>query len=112
MMSFGLHLSSEAEQTIEDQLLWHESDERNGGSELAVRWLESLESALETLAEHPERHGFAAENGRWHPEFEIRQMRFKPWKTPSAWRVLYGIDPEQMIVTILQVRHEKRPPLF
>ncbi|GAA5127037.1 type II toxin-antitoxin system RelE/ParE family toxin [Luteolibacter yonseiensis] len=111
-MKFELRLSSEAERSIEDQQLWYEDDEKNGGIQLAKRWLDSLQTALTTLAEHPERHGFAPENGRWNPEIPIRQLRFKPWKTPSAWRVLYVVDPDLMSVTVLQIRHEKRPPLF
>jgi len=111
MMNHGLRLSSEAERCIEDQLQWYEADEKYGGVELADRWLELLEAALDTLSQHPERHGYAPENGRWMPEISIRQMRFKPWKTPSAWRVLDVIDEKARLVTVLQVRHEKRPLL-
>jgi plasmid stabilization system protein ParE len=108
-MDFELLLSAEAEQCIEDQLLWYEADETNGGAELADRWVDLLETALNTLRQHPERHGFAPENGRWLPDICLRQMRFKPWKTPSAWRILYVIDEESAQVTVLQVRHERRP---
>ena len=45
------------------------------------------------------------------PEISIRQMQLKPWKTPSAWRVLYVTDEEARLVTVVQVRHEKRPLL-
>lgn len=41
----------------------------------------------------------------------IRQIRFKPWKAPSAWRILYVIDDSARLVTVLQIRHEKRPLL-
>ena len=110
-MDYELWLSLEAERCIEDQLQWYEADEKNGGVELADRWLDLLEAALAMLSRHPEQHGFAPENGRWIPGISIRQMRFKPWKTPSAWRVLYVIDDEARLVTVLQVRHEKRPLL-
>ena len=89
MMNYELRLSSEAERCIEEQLQWYEAAEQDGGSELADRWFDLLEAALEALGQHPERHGFAPENGRWMPEIAIRQMRFKPWKTSSAWRILY-----------------------
>ena len=92
MTDFELRLSSEAERCIEEQLLWYEADENHGGAELADLWMGLLETTLETLKQHPERHGFAPENGRWKPDIPIRQMRFKPWKTPSAWRILYVID--------------------
>lgn len=110
-MIYGLRISSEAERCIEDQLQWYETDEKNGGPELADRWMELLEAALDILCRHPERNGFAPENGRWMPEISIRQMRLKPWKTPSAWRILYVIDEKAKLVTVLQVRHEKRPLL-
>lgn len=110
-MDHELRLSPEAERCIEEQLHWYEADEKNGGVELADRWLDLLEAALDELSLHPERHGFAPENGRWMSGVSIRQMRFKPWKTPSAWRILYVTDDEAKLVTVLQVRHEKRPLL-
>ena len=108
MKNDELRLSTEAERSIEAQLQWYEADAMNGGVELAERWLDLLEAALATLSQHPERHGFAPENRRWIPEISIRQMRFKPWKSPSAWRVLYVIDETARLVSVLQVRHEKR----
>jgi plasmid stabilization system protein ParE len=111
MKEFALRLSSEAERCIEEQLLWHEADDANGGIELADRWMEMLEAALERLRKHPERHGFAPENGRWRADISIRQMRFKPWKTPSSWRILYVMDEKASQVTVLQIRHERRPLL-
>jgi plasmid stabilization system protein ParE len=110
-MDHESRIAPEAERCIEDQMLWYESSGENGGAELADQWLESLETALGELAKHPERHGFAPENGRWMPGIAIRQMRFRPWKTPSAWRILYVIDAGAKRVTVLQVRHEKRPLL-
>lgn len=111
MMAYELRLSAEAERCIEDQLKWYETDEAHGGAEFADRWLDLLEKALEALARHPERSGFAPENGSWMPGIPIRQMRFKPWKTASVWRVLYTIDRPAGLVTVLQIRHAKRPPL-
>ena len=110
-MDYELLLSSEAERCIEDQLQWYEADETNGETELADRWMALLETALDTLRQHPEQDGFAPENGRWLPGISIRQMRFKPWKTPSAWRLLFVIDEQAARVTVLQVRHERRPLL-
>lgn len=110
-MDYELLISAEAGQCIEDQLRWYEADEANGGAELADRWLDRLETALESLRQHPERFGHAPENGRWMPSLTIRQMRFKPWKTSSAWRILYVIDEKPVRVSVLQIRHEKRPLL-
>jgi plasmid stabilization system protein ParE len=111
MITFELRLSAEAERCVEEQLQWYEGDEANGGAELADRWLDLLETAFDALGQHPERHGFAPENGRWMPGIPIRQMRFKPWKTASVWRILYVLDEQARRVTILQVRHGKRPLL-
>lgn len=111
MKEFELLLSSEAERCIEEQLLWYEADDAHGGIELADRWMDKLEAALERLREHPERHGFAPENGRWRTDVAIRQIRFKPWRTPSSWRILYVMDEKIRKVTVLQIRHEKRPLL-
>lgn len=110
-MNHQLLISAEAERCIEDQLQWYESDEVNGGAELADRWIDLLEVALMALSQHPERHGFAPESGRWMPGIAIRQVRFKPWKSASVWRILYTIDEPARCVTVLQIRHEKRPPL-
>jgi hypothetical protein len=44
-----LLLSAEAEQCIEDPLLWFEAEETKGGAELADRWIDRLEIALDTL---------------------------------------------------------------
>ena len=111
-MNWRLRIASEAEACIREQQQWYESDEKHGGADLADRWLTSLEVALGELCERPERHGFAPENGRWRSELSIRQMRFKPWKTRSAWRVLYVLDERHRVITILQVRHEHRRWLF
>ena len=110
-MNYQLRLSSEADPCIKDQLRWYEAEETNGVGELAEQWLDLLETALDGLSQHPEQHGVAPENGRWMPGISVRQLRFKPWKTPSTWRILYVIDEDAKQVTVLQVRHEKRPLL-
>ncbi|RYD41517.1 MAG: type II toxin-antitoxin system RelE/ParE family toxin [Verrucomicrobiaceae bacterium] len=106
-----LRLSAEAERAIEEQVLWYEADEERGGADLATRWLDLLEEGLEVLSRHPERYGFAPENGKWMPDVLIRQMRFKPWKTASAWRILFVVDERAKQVVVLQIRHERRPLL-
>lgn len=111
-MSYGWELSSEARFSVEQQVAWHEADERHAGPELAERWLELLEPALEKLAENPKRHGLAPESGKWHPELELRQLLFRPWKKGAGWRVLYTIDEKEKRVTVLQIRHEHRRWLF
>jgi hypothetical protein len=111
MMDFELLLSSEVERCIEEHLLWYEEDPAHGGIEMADRWMDKLELVLEGIRKHPERNGLAPENGRWRPDVILRQMRFKPWKTPSSWRILYVMDEKNRQVTVLQIRHERRPLL-
>jgi plasmid stabilization system protein ParE len=111
-MSYLLSVSNEARRTIEEQMVWYEADDKHGGADLANRWLDRLEAALTKLAASPHRHGFAPENGRWHPELEIRQMQFRPWKSGGNWRVLFVTDEKERMVTVLQVRHERRRWLF
>ena len=111
-MSFRWELSDEAEIAVEEQLACYESDEKHGGAQLGDRWLESLEQALSKLAGAPFRHGMAPENERWNPEVKIRQMLFRPWKTGIGWRVLYTIDEDDTLVSVLQIRHERRRWLF
>lgn len=75
-----------------------------GSMRCTLRW--------QNLPPVPHRFGFAPENGKWLPEHEIRQMLFRPWKSGVGWRVLFTIDEEQKLVTVLQVRHEHRRWFF
>ncbi len=111
-MSWEWRLSPGAEEEIEAQILWYEEDETRGGNELALRWLDLLEKALEKLAASPDRHRPAPENGRWLPHHTIRQVLFRPWKSRPGWRILYTLDPHAKRVMILQIRHERRKFLF
>jgi len=74
MTDYKLLLSAEAERCLEEQLLWYGADETHGGVELADLWMDLLETALDTLRQYPERHGFAPENERWIPDISLRQM--------------------------------------
>lgn len=107
-MKFHLLLSPEAERCIEEQLHWYEEDAKRGGTTLANRWLNRLEIALQNLADEPHRHGLAPENGRWMSNLVIRQVRLNPWKTRSAWRILFTVDENHRTVTVLQIRHASR----
>ena len=111
-MNYRVRLASSGDASITAQVEWYRSEERHGGEELAERWFSKLHVALATLATAPMRHGFAPENKKWLPEFEIRQMHFRPWKSGVGWRVLYTIDEDAQFVTVLQVRHEHRRRMF
>lgn len=107
-MSYQWSLSDEAQASVDQQMIRYESDETHGGAALADRWSAKLEAAVEILAANPTRHSFAPENGKWMPRHEIRQMLFRPWKSGVGWRVIYTIDEPRKLVTILQIRHERR----
>lgn len=109
-MSYSLALATEAKQSIRQQRQWYRN-ELEGGGELAARWTRELDQALDNLCEQPERHGLAAENGKWHPGVVLRRMLFRPWNSGVGWRVLFTVDELKRVVTVLQVRHEHRPPL-
>ena len=110
-MGYRVTFLAEAEQCIVDQIAWYEEDEINGGAELADRWPTKLEQSIFEFESRPERFGFAPENGRWEPQLELRQMPFMPWKKKTAWRILFVINKEESIVTIVQIRHDLRPLL-
>lgn len=111
-MKLRVVLSREGRTCIEEQIDWFKSDEKHGGQELAEKWFHKLHEALATLSDKPGKHAFAPENGRWLPEVELRQMPFRPWKSGFGWRVIYSVDQKQGVVTVLQVRHERRRWLF
>ncbi len=111
-MNYAVTLSLEGQTRIAEQIEWFESDEKHGGEALAQKWLTHLHRDLAGLSQMPRRHGLAPENGKWLPEFEVRQMRFRPWKSGVGWRVLFVIDEPKRLVTVIQIRHERRRWLF
>lgn len=111
-MSYEVAVSRAGGSAIAEQVEWYRADEQHGGEELAAKWLAKLEPALASLAVMPRKHGLAPENGRWHPEIEVRQLLFRPWKSGAGWRVLFAIDDSVRVVTVLQVRHGRRRWLF
>lgn len=108
-MSYQLKVSRNAEEDIENRRLWYEADLLRGGFELSERWMEALLLQLDVLKQHPVRFPFAPENGRWRSHLVIRQMLFRPWKNKAGWRVLYVIKEMKKVVSVLQIRHERRP---
>lgn len=107
-MSYKWSLSGLADAEILRQSKWYLTEAADSGIELASRWNSRLQTALDQLAAAPRRFGFAPENGKWLPQHQIRQMLFRPWNSGVGWRVLYTIDEKAKLVTVLQVRHERR----
>ncbi|MBA3315817.1 MAG: type II toxin-antitoxin system RelE/ParE family toxin [Planctomycetota bacterium] len=68
----------------------------------AARWLIRFESALETLADNPERCPFARENGK--VGIEVREHLFG--KRPHVFRVIFTIEDES--VRVLRILRAQR----
>lgn len=109
-MSYELFLSATAKQHIREQRLWYH-DNLEDGLALANRWTRELEAALHGLCRNPERHGLAAAGDQIEPGLPLRRMLFRPWTNGRGWKVIFCIDEETQIVTVLHIRHESRPPL-
>lgn len=109
MKRYVVCIPSKAEQSIDEQIDCLFLSPLGDGKRLSEHWVEEFEKVLEALMTHPERNGFAPENGRLSAAAEVRQKRFRPWKGKPGWRLLYKIDETAATVTILQVRHERRP---
>jgi mRNA-degrading endonuclease RelE of RelBE toxin-antitoxin system len=107
-MSYRCSLATSAEEDVEEQVIWYEEEDSRGGIELADRWRALFGQAIEKLATAPHRHGLAPENGKWLPHQTVRQMLFRPWKSGVGWRILFSIREDVQIVTVHQVRHERR----
>jgi plasmid stabilization system protein ParE len=69
-------------------------------AEQAQRWYGEFLKAAKSLADNPERCGFAPENGRY--PYEIRQLNFGLGRRPTH-RLVYAIRSHEVIV--LRVRH-------
>lgn len=60
--------------SIEEQTKWLED---SLGYSQADFWTECLMQTLDLIDAHPERNGFAPENGKWFSQVEIRPKRLK-----------------------------------
>jgi len=109
MKRYLIEIPPKAERSIDEQIDWLFSNPRGDGERLSEKWSDEFDKVIESLTSHPERNGFAPENGKIFPGVEIRQKRFRPWKGKPGWRVLYMVDELEAIVTILQIRHERQP---
>lgn len=109
MKRYLIEIPPRAELSIEEQIDWLFESPRDDGEQLSEKWADEFDKVLASLTSHPERNGFAPENGKIFPDAKIRQKRFRPWKGKPGWRVLYMIDELDAIVTILQVRSERQP---
>lgn len=101
-MVFRVETSAQAESDADSILDWLLSEH---AGETGIRWFLSLDDAIASLAEFPERCPLAPETGRF--SFEVRQLLYG--RTPHVYRILFTIEGDT--VKILHIRHGRRKPL-
>ncbi len=97
-MRFRVRTSQRAQADIEDIYCW--IAEHEGDPQGALRWVEGLESAIDSLREFPSRCALAPEAGFF--EREVRQLLY------HSHRVLFAIDADEVLV--FHIRHGSRVP--
>jgi plasmid stabilization system protein ParE len=100
-MTYKVRLQPIAENDLEEAYLWAAKN----APETARLWLARFQAALETLGEHPQRFGFAAEHKK--VKRELRQLLFG--KRPNVFRAVFLIDGD--VVRIIRIRRASRRAL-
>ena len=72
----------------------------NGDADQALRWHEGILSAIETLADNPDRCVLARENHK--SDLELRELHYGV-SSPPTHRVIFVIDPDA--ARVLAIRH-------
>jgi plasmid stabilization system protein ParE len=79
-MTYRIFVTSRAKlQLIQSALWW--ADHRS--PDQADRWLDGFETAIDALADNPERHGLAAENRYYDLPNPVRQLLYGLGKRPT-----------------------------
>ncbi len=97
-MIYRVILLSRAVGDIDDAYLWAVRQ----APFTAKAWRDRFHAKLQTLANNPQRCGFARENRTL--DFELRQLLYG--KRPNIFRVLFTIDGDE--VRILRIRRAQR----
>jgi len=101
-MTFRVETTAEAEREGDAILEWllaqHAGDAGN-------RWFAALQSAIESLAEFPERCSLAPESILF--PFEVRHLLYG--HSPHVYRILFTIHGDT--VYVLHIRHGRRQPV-
>jgi plasmid stabilization system protein ParE len=100
-MTYKVRLQPLAENDLEDAYLWA----AKSAPETAGLWLARFQAALLTLAEQPERSGFAPEHKKL--KRELRQLLFG--RKPNVFRAVFLIDGN--VVRIIRIRRGSRRQL-
>jgi plasmid stabilization system protein ParE len=74
----------------------------NRSAEQALRWLDGFEQAIAALAEHPERHGVAREDGLYDLPYTVRQLLYGIGRKPSH-RAVFEVRGDT--VYVVAIRH-------
>jgi plasmid stabilization system protein ParE len=99
-MTYRVIILAEAEQEVAQAYLWIAESAPGRAS----TWLRRLRAAIATLQTHPRRCPLAPENAFFTEE--IRQLLYG--RRRHAYRVLFQIDDDKQMVTILHVIHSAR----
>ncbi len=100
-MAFEVRLQLLAENDLDEAYLWA----AKSAPETAGLWLARFQAALLTLAEQPERCGFAPEHKKL--KRELRQLLFG--RKPNVFRAVFLIDGN--VVRIVRIRRGSRRQL-
>lgn len=102
-MAYLVEFSARATRDLE--LLYLEKNAAE--SQLAARWYNGLEEAVDALGSHPHRCPLAPESGKLRRK--LRQLLYG--KKPHVYRVLYEPDEDRRAVWVLAIRHGARQSL-
>jgi plasmid stabilization system protein ParE len=101
-MTFRVETTTAAEQDADAILSWFLSEH---AGETGMRWFSTLQDAIASLAEFPERCPLAHESAAF--PFEVRHLLYG--RIPHVYRILFTI--ENGAVYVLHIRHGRRQPL-
>lgn len=96
-MTYTVVVTERAAKELEETTAWWA---RERSTEQAFRWYSKIRAKIETLAQHPQRCGLAAESQDFH--YELRELHFGVGSKPTH-RVLFTIAATTVVV--LTVRH-------
>ena len=98
-MTYRVELTARAARNLERIFLAIDA----AASVQAKAWFNGLETAVQSLAEHPARSPTIQEDDR------LRHLLYGTRRT--VYRIIYSIDETRQCVTVLHIRHGARQPL-
>ena len=98
-MPYRVEITAQAKRDL-DRIYRHIEAEE---SQLAAQWFNRLHTALQSLAEMPERSPII------HEGHSLRHLLYGD--KPHVYRIIYRIRQDHGSVTVLTIRHGARAPL-